>query len=723
MDTAVRTPLEVFTMPQHLVVPLFQRPYVWDQENQWVPLWQDVRRLVGLRLANSGTAPTHFLGAVVLQSMPSQLGSMQSWSIIDGQQRLTTLQLLFDAAASVFEARGLDQITGQLEALTQNPSAFVQGEDVPLKLRHTNRDRAAYDEIMLADPPADHATLTHASSLVTQAHKYFTEQIATWTGEAGEDMAALRASALANVLTQSLQIVVIGLRADENSQEIFETLNARGTPLTAADLIKNFVFQRLAVEGVDTHMAYKDLWPFDTKFWEKEISVGRYPISRGSLFLNQWLVSRVGEEVGPKSTFTRFKHYVEHEAGQAMAALLKDIKEQAGRYREWTERAADPHAALNTVEMCVYRSQAAEIETLKPVLLWLHEPGTSISAESRDRVIATMESWFMRRVLLRLSLGDMGRVIADVIKMHRGTPDSELARGVEMYLSRQNAASTYWPGDRELRTTLVTDVAYRRFKRGRLRMFLEAVEDHNRGYTRGTPSQTGTRVPRVGFPIEHMMPQNWAQHWPVADLAEELEREAHIHRLGNLTLLTSSLNSAVSNGPWLGENGKRAKLERHDVLLMNRRIRESSTDGWNEEKIDERTSEVVDALIATWRVPEGHLGTVSTGTLSAVPETTTRELVASGLLPAGTVLRARYGQWGDRRCEVLGTGELLTDDGKKFTTPSGAGHHIRKGATNGWSFWELPDGRRLSSLRTEYHASRRNPEGSQGNEPTPTLFP
>lgn len=138
MDTAVRTPLEVFTMPQHLVVPLFQRPYVWDQENQWVPLWQDVRRLVELRLANSGTAPTHFLGAVVLQSMPSQLGSMQSWSIIDGQQRLTTLQLLFDAAASVFEARGLDQITGQLEALTQNPSSFVQEEDVPLKLRHTN---------------------------------------------------------------------------------------------------------------------------------------------------------------------------------------------------------------------------------------------------------------------------------------------------------------------------------------------------------------------------------------------------------------------------------------------------------------------------------------------------------------------------------------------------------------------------------------------------------
>ncbi|MCO4273052.1 DUF262 domain-containing protein [Pseudarthrobacter sp. HLT3-5] len=699
-------------------MPLFQRPYVWDQENQWVPLWQDIRRLVEVRLTNSVASPTHFLGALVLQSMPGQLGSMQSWLIIDGQQRLTTLQLLFDAAASVFESRGLDQITGQLEALTQNPSAFVQDDDVSLKLRHTNRDRAAYDEIMLADPPVSYAALTHASSLVTRAHRYFAEQITCWTGEAGEEKAALRASALANVLTQSLQMVVIGLRADENSQEIFETLNARGTPLTAADLIKNFVFQRLTAEGVDTHMAYKELWPFDTKFWEKEISVGRYPISRGSLFLNQWLVSRVGEEIGPKSTFTRFKHYVEHEADQSMAALLMNIKEQAGRYQGWTERAADPHAALNAAEMCVYRSQAAEIEALKPVLLWLHEPGSSIASGTRNLVIAMMESWFMRRALLRLSLGDMGRVIADIIKTHRGTPDSELTQGIKSYLTRQNAASTYWPGDVELRKTLADDAAYRRFKRGRLRMFMEAVEDHYRGYTGSTPSRTGTRVPRLGFPIEHMMPQNWAEHWPVADLGQELEREAHVHRLGNLTLLTSSLNSAVSNGPWLGEMGKRAKLERHDVLLMNRRIYESATDGWTEEKIDKRTAEVVEALIATWSVPEGHTGTVSTGTLAAIPETTTRELVASGLLPSGTILRARYGQWGDRRCEVLETGELRTDDGKRFTTPSGAGHHIRKGATNGWAFWELPDGRRLSSLRIEYHSSRRSLEDPLGQEPT-----
>lgn len=95
---------------------------------------------------------------------------------------------------------------------------------------------------MLAEPPINYDQLKHHASLLTRAHRYFAEQAAGWL--AGDEPAAggveLRARALTNVLTQSLQLVVIDLRADENSQEIFETLNARGTPLTAADLIRLF---------------------------------------------------------------------------------------------------------------------------------------------------------------------------------------------------------------------------------------------------------------------------------------------------------------------------------------------------------------------------------------------------------------------------------------------------------------------------------------------------
>src|SRR5687767_15964280 len=88
----------VFMQPQRLVVPLFQRPYVWSEESQWEPLWDDVVRVANRRLSRpSDKHQPHFLGAVVLQQVQNPSGLMQLRTIIDGQQRLTTLQLLLDA--------------------------------------------------------------------------------------------------------------------------------------------------------------------------------------------------------------------------------------------------------------------------------------------------------------------------------------------------------------------------------------------------------------------------------------------------------------------------------------------------------------------------------------------------------------------------------------------------------------------------------------------------
>ncbi len=99
MHTDVLTPMRVFALPQHLVVPLFQRPYVWDEREQWQPLWQDVRRMAELRLAMPGSQGTHFLGAVVLQAQDAPHGAVAVKNVIDGQQRLTTVQLLMDSPA------------------------------------------------------------------------------------------------------------------------------------------------------------------------------------------------------------------------------------------------------------------------------------------------------------------------------------------------------------------------------------------------------------------------------------------------------------------------------------------------------------------------------------------------------------------------------------------------------------------------------------------------
>ncbi len=149
---------------------------------------------------------------------------------------------------------------------------------------------------MLAPAPVDHQALDHRGSLIV-AHTNSSQRASGDGSTRGKRTVQVRAEALAVALQNALQIVVIQLTSREDSQEIFETLNARGTPLTAADLIKNFVFQRLKSEGVDEAEVYARWWPFETKFWEEEISVGRFTTSRSAVFLSQWLVSRVGKEI------------------------------------------------------------------------------------------------------------------------------------------------------------------------------------------------------------------------------------------------------------------------------------------------------------------------------------------------------------------------------------------------------------------------------------------
>src|SRR6185503_10003612 len=97
MDTQVRTPQAIFMQPQRLLVPLFQRPYVWNEELQWEPLWKDLERVASRLLQSHATQAPHFLGAVVLQQLQTPTSDLQQRTVIDGQQRLTTLQLLLDA--------------------------------------------------------------------------------------------------------------------------------------------------------------------------------------------------------------------------------------------------------------------------------------------------------------------------------------------------------------------------------------------------------------------------------------------------------------------------------------------------------------------------------------------------------------------------------------------------------------------------------------------------
>lgn len=707
MDTQVRTPQAIFMQPQRLLVPLFQRPYVWNEELQWEPLWKDLER-VATRLLNSPTttqAP-HFLGAVVLQQLPTPTSDLQQRTVIDGQQRLTTLQLLLDALHSEIAMVGAAMPAARLEPLIANAQAFCRHKEDRLKVWPTNRDRPAFNEVMEAPSPVDYQKLHHRASRMAKAHHFFAQQCRDWLNADGPEKVNTRAEAIERSARELLQIVVIDLTATENAQEIFETLNARGAVLTAADLIKNFVFQRLLEQGADVEGAYAKYWAqFETAFWEEEVNVGRVLHPRSSVFLNHWLITRTGEEVVAREVFSRFKIYADFRSGRPMLDLLQEIHRSAAIYREFTEKAEQLDGPLDRVGLFAYRVKTMESEVIKPVLLALldHKSGP-LPQKEIDTALDVLESWLTRRMLVRATAKAYNKIMAEVVSVIRNAPAGAVGPTVREYFASQRSETAYWPDDDEVRRELETMPVYRKLSRARLRMVLESIEDHWRGWIAGQMSAAGMRIRRASYAIEHLIPQSWMKHWPLPAGTSETERDARIHKLGNLTLLTKKLNSTVSNGPWLGEGGKAAHLQEKDVVLLNSRLLKTyASKQWNEIGVDSRTTQAIDAILAVWPVPPGHKVRINREQASSPVTVEIGDLIGAGYLAAGQTLYSRPGKNGGHTGCILSDGRIEVA-GKIFDSPSGAGIFIRKTNTDGWNFWRLEtNGRRpLKEVRAEY---------------------
>lgn len=705
METQVRKPQDVFRNPQRLMVPLFQRAYVWNQENQWEPLWDDLVRIAKRLLENSRVRPQpHFMGAVVLQQTPTAIGHLAEWTIIDGQQRLTTLQLLLDALHAELVRVGAVQAAKRIEDLIQNGEAYRTKDEDRFKVWPTNRDRPAFNAVMAAPPPVDHDATGHKGSRMVEAHRFFSVQARKWISETPSDPVT-RANAIETAVRELLQMVVIDLGPDENAQEIFETLNARGAQLTAADLIKNFVFQRLQEAQADVEAAYRESWAeFETGFWEEEISIGRLRHARSAVFLNHWLVARTGEEVVAREVFKRFKNYADFEVGLPMTDVIRQVRRAAAAYRSFVTSASNHDGKTDRQGLFAYRTSVLESEVIKPLALHLLDPERpAIGLPQLTKAFLVVESWMVRRMLVRATTKNYNQIIPDLIKK---LPDSARERAgdaLEALLASQTSASGYWPDDDELRSELRTLPVYRRIGRGRLRMVIEAVEDHLRGWVGEKEGLGGQRVPRASYTIEHVMPRKWATHWPGAKGARaEAEREAEIHTLGNLTLLTDRLNPKLSNAPWVGKQGKRALLHKHDVLHLNKTLLDGAAQQWNEDAIRKRNAEMIETIVEIWPVPKGHRAVIDHPKKASHRKIDLADLISAGLLWPGMALVPRVKKHATRVATLLSTGQLEVGGGV-FDTPSAAAKFIKGKAVAGWWFFLVSESPRRS-LREVHRA-------------------
>lgn len=599
MKADILTLKALFQKDVRYVIPTFQRPYVWNQEDQWEPLWNDVRNIAEEYLEQleelgehkqplaEQRAGSHFLGAVVLQQQATGSAELETRSVIDGQQRLTTLQLLLDAAQEVFETDGFTKEAKQLRRLVLNDEDFAAADpDHVFKLWPTLVDQEAFRRAMANELVVD----GYDAIPIVQAHAFFQLQIRQWL-EQQSDGAAARAGALVVAMIGLLQMVVIDLDPTDDANIIFETLNARGTPLLASDLIKNSILHRADTIGLNSEALYKKHWQgFDEQWWRTEVRQGRITRPRIDTYLNYWLTMRTGEEVSSSDVFPRYRKYSEDRPVQDVVADIAEVSQAYKTLEGFTDR--------SRVGVFLYRWRVMEAGVFTPALLWLFHNRNAIGDVDFEATIGALESYLVRRMICRMTTKDFNRLDIELVsQLNAGSPQQARAIVVDR-LASETSPSRVWPGDEAVREAILGLPLYQLLTRGRLRMLLEAIEDSLRG------PKTEEQFVQRGLTIEHIMPQGWRTHWHLPpDAAQDAAaaRDRLVQSLGNLTLVTRALNPALSNSAWAV---KRPEIEEHSALRLKSELLKMAPTDWNEELIRQRGASMADTIVSIWPRPK-----------------------------------------------------------------------------------------------------------------------
>jgi hypothetical protein len=593
-----QTVYDLFNGRIQFQVPVYQRAYVWNEDENWAVMWDDIADTADRYLADpdAHVQNRHFLGPIVLHQEHSEPSGVDPRLVIDGQQRLTTLQIILAAAAAAAQEHGAQEIATELSELTANRGSAATG-DRRYKVWPSRRDRKAF----LATIDAERV---ESSTGIPGAWAFFHDNIEAWIADEGEsspDEQLRRLQALKVCLEGLLYVVSINLDDSDNAQVIFETLNARGTGLGALDLVKNAIFLQAEREGCAERL-HDEWWEptFEADdYWLEETRQGREKRARADWFLMHWLAMELGRVVRADKLFDTFRKDVLHTAAPpSMESLVPQLCDDAKIMRSFDDLDPGSPAAL-----FFSRLETMDTTTLLPVALFLFR-SQDLSEERRMRALAALESWLVRRAILRLTSRNYNRTLPSflrAIKSDAVRADEAIVRE----LRSSQATTVVWPSDDDIRTRLEQGEVYGYIGQPRVRMLLEACELDIRD-----PAKTELIALPEGLSIEHALPRSWEENWPVPDSnypdAARENREAHVNRLGNLTLVTQPLNGALSNYSWTATaanpHSKRDELASRSVLLINQRL--CQHDQWDEEHIDARSADLAERIMRTWPEPD-----------------------------------------------------------------------------------------------------------------------
>ncbi len=602
MEPRNLTTKEIFQGDNVYVVPRYQRLYVWNEQDQWSPLWEDVTQIAddlvehakrrGLSAIDTDASESHFFGTLVLKTSGYTPDLTRKWRVIDGQQRLTTMQLMMSAVAGHLTDHGLhEQATPMIRLITNDPQVKSFSPQ-KVKITHGSDHYDGFVEAM--DPCAEKEQI---SGSMGDCYRFYSHSTRTWFKHRDVSEAIL-AAALTTAIIVKLRVVGIYLDAHEEEHKIFEALNARGEPLTEWDKIKNFMLHKADDQPSVNQDEFFDRYldTFDQDWWREEVGRGVGIRPRSDVFADYWLESKTAKAVGARRVFREFQNYINKRPGSLIDAGKELIKD-AEYFKTYGQRQVPETSAERRFHN---RRLSINIGAWWPLILELNRVFDELDCDDKVRAecFRHLESFLVRRVVVGRQARSYDQVGFEVLNDIRSewVDRNNLGDVVRRRFIRYTRAGNIWPDDAAVHHAVMS----REMPRNVRKLVLEAIE------TCLIPQNAGYQAFASGLEVEHLMPLGWkSEDWPM-DEGDYDESEANLPRddliqtLGNLTLINGGLNKQLSNRSW---RNKRELIAKSDNLFMNKKLLEDAPERWDEAQIKRRGHWMADMVCKIWPRP------------------------------------------------------------------------------------------------------------------------
>ncbi len=605
------------------VVPLFQRTYSWDTK-EWEMLWQDL-----IELCEDEDPRDHFIGSIVTMPTASVPQGIAKFLLIDGQQRLTTIFILLALLRDAAKTSNGSMLSQEIEE-TLLTNRFKQGNDV-WKLLPTQADRKAFIQLLEVGDVAQQTRIAKAAA-------FFKRRLRS---PEAPDLETLK-----KVIVDNLMLVSIVLDPDDNPHLIFESLNAKGKPLSQADLIRNYFFMRIHVD--DQEQLYEKSWePMQERLGDSLTECIRH------FLMKDGAIVKKGE------VYFALKERADGKSQQEVIVYLQEVSRFADYYAKLLQPDGESSPKLRER---MKRLNRIEVTVAYPFLLNVYNDyaNEQIDEDEFSDVMEVIENFMIRRLVCRVPTNQLNKIFPALYA--QASEADSLVEGLKESLRTKN-----YPRDTEFRERFVSSRLYTSGDRAKTKLILERLE-----------SSFGNKeaVPYDNLSVEHVMPQMltdwWRQH-----LGEDFEatHELMLHTIGNLTL--TGYNPELSNADF----PHKRQLFKESHLSLNKWFVDQEK--WDEETILIRAESLAEVALSIW----AYFGSIE-------DDAPTTAQTVTGTTPTSVVIlgqRFSVSSWRDVAQKTLETVADLDQDSfeqilvsfPRFVAQSGDGFRSPRQLSNG----------------------------------------